>query len=341
MQDVARHAGVSVMTVSNVVNEHPHVRKATREKVVASIAELGYRVNTTARSLRQGRTGVIGLAIPEIDRPYFGLLSTLLIERAREHDYEIVIEQTGSRREGEMDAIQHSRLRSYDGLLLHAAQLAQDDAALLRGDYPIVVLGERAHSAPVDHVVMANEAGGALAARHLIERGCRRLAMVGGRPWSPGDVDVATIRTKGFVEAIESAGLPFEPEQVVRTRYGLEESRDAVRGLLRDVPDVDGVFCATDWVAFGVLRGLADAGKSVPGDVRIVGFDDVPQAEFTTPSLTSIAPDHEAMADAAVRLLVGRISGERARDDYQEVVGQVTLRVRESSGADLRVVPPA
>jgi DNA-binding LacI/PurR family transcriptional regulator len=84
-------------------------------------------------------------------------------------------------------------------------------------------------------------------------------------------------------------------------------------------------------VAFGVLRGLIDAGKRVPGDVRVVGFDDVPQAEFTTPSLTSIAPDHLAMADAAIRLLVGRISGDRARDDYQEVVGQVTLRARESS----------
>jgi DNA-binding LacI/PurR family transcriptional regulator len=155
--------------------------------------------------------------------------------------------------------------------------------------------------------------------------------MVGGRLWSPGDVDVATIRTKGFVEEIEAAGLPFEPTQIVQTRYGLKESRDAVQGLLRDVPDVDGVFCATDWVAFGVLRGLIDAGKRVPGDVRVVGFDDVPQAEFTTPSLTSIAPDHLAMADAAIRLLVGRISGDRARDDYQEVVGQVTLRARESS----------
>ena len=331
MQDVARHAGVSVMTVSNVVNEHPHVRTATREKVVAAIAELGYRVNTTARSLRQGRTGVAGLAVPEVDRPYFGMLANLLIERAHEHDYEIVIEQTGSRREGEMDAIQHSRLRSYDGLLLHAAQLAQDDAMLLRGDYPIVVLGERSYSAPVDHVVMANEEGGRLAAEHLVAAGCRKVAMMGGRFWTPGDNDVATVRTKGFADALAEAGMAFEAPQVRETRYALEESCAAVRGLFEDVPDVDGIFCATDWVAFGVLRGLADIGKRVPEDVKVVGFDDVPQAEFTTPSLTSIAPDHEAMADAAVRLLVGRISGERSRDDYQEVVGQVTLRERESS----------
>ncbi|HMR47621.1 MAG TPA: LacI family DNA-binding transcriptional regulator [Arachnia sp.] len=331
MQDVARHAGVSVMTVSNVVNGHPQVRDSTRAKVTASIAELGYLVNTTARSLRQGRTGVIGLALPEIDRPYFGMLSALLIARAREHDYEVVIEQTGSRRESEMDAILHSRLRSYDGLLLHAAQLQQEDAALLRSDYPIVVLGERSYSSPVDHVVMANEEGGALVARHLIERGCRRLAMVGGRLSSPVDVDVATVRTKGFVSAVREAGLPLTDAQVVETPYELAECREAVGRLLREVPDVDGIFCATDWVAFGVLRGLADAGRRVPQDVRVVGFDDVPQAAFTVPALTSVAPDHEAMADAALSLLVGRISGRRTRDDYQAVVGKTVLRERESS----------
>ena len=97
MQDVARHAGVSVMTVSNVINDHPHVRDTTRAKVLASIAELGYHVNTAARNLRQGRTGVIGLAVPDIDRPYFGLLARLLIDRAAAHGYELVIEQTSAR----------------------------------------------------------------------------------------------------------------------------------------------------------------------------------------------------------------------------------------------------
>ena len=94
MQDVARRAGVSVMTVSNVVNEQPHVRAATRSKVLAAITELGYHVNTAARSLRQGRTGVIVLAVPEIDRPYFGLLATLLIERAAARGYDVLLEQT-------------------------------------------------------------------------------------------------------------------------------------------------------------------------------------------------------------------------------------------------------
>src|SRR5690606_37862171 len=122
MHDVALHAGVSVMTVSNVVNGRPHVRASTRERVLASIAELGYHVNTTARSLRQGRSGVIGLAIPEIDRPYFGHLATLLIERARERGFDLVVEQTDASRDRELDAISRSRLRNYDGLVLSAVQ---------------------------------------------------------------------------------------------------------------------------------------------------------------------------------------------------------------------------
>lgn len=331
MADVARHAGVSVMTVSNVVNDHPHVRAETRARVLASIAALGYRVNTTARSLRQGRTGVIGLAVPEIDRPYFGMLAAQCVERAAERGYGLVIEQTGSRREAELDAILHSRLRSYDGLLLHASHLVDEDAALLRGDHPVVVLGERAYRAPIDHVLMANEAGGALAARHLIDIGCRRIAMLGGRVASADDIDVATSRTRGFLTALADAGRPADPGLVWPTPYTLQDAHRAMQQLCREVPGVDGVFCATDLVAFGALRAAADLGLQVPRDVAIIGFDDVPEAAYRTPSLTSVAPDHAAMVDAALDLLVRRIAGERDAEDYREVIGPVALVAREST----------
>lgn len=291
---------------------------------------MGYTVNATARNLRQGRTGVIGLALSEIDRPYFGMLSALIVERARLHDYEVVIEITGDRREGEMAAIQHSRLRSYDGLLLYASKLSHEDSHLLRGECPIVLFGERAYTAPVDHVVVANEAGGSLAAEHLIERGCTRLAMVGGR-WG-GEHDVATARTEGFVTAARRAGLTLEPEAVRETAYALPAARAAASDLIAELPGVDGILCATDWVAFGVLRGLADRGVRVPDDVLVVGFDDVEQAAYHTPSLTSIAPDLSGMADAALRLLVERIAGERSPGEFEEVVGTVALHARESTG---------
>jgi len=331
MQDVARHAGVSVMTVSNVVNGHPHVREQTRERVLSSIDTLGYHVNTAARNLRQGRSGVIGLAVPEVDRPYFGLLATLLIERAAAHGFELVVEQTAASRDRELDALSRSRLRSYDGLILSAVQLHDDDATLLRGDFPLVVLGERSFSEPLDHVVMANEDGAALAAGHLLDRGATRLAVIGGRLGRPDEADVATLRARGFQRGVRARGQTLEAALVRDTELTYEGGRREMLRLIDEGAGVDGVFCTTDVVAIGALRALGDRGLRAPGDVRVVGFDDVPLASYLTPSLTSIAPDHAAMADAVIEMIVGRITGERAEDDHASFVGPVRLVERESS----------
>ncbi|WP_287270673.1 LacI family DNA-binding transcriptional regulator [Microbacterium sp.] len=333
MQDVARHAGVSVMTVSNVINDHPHVRATTRQKVLESISALGYHVNTAARSLRQGKTGVIGLAVPDIDRPYFGMLARLLIDRAAAHGYELVIEQTHASREREVDAISRSRLRSYDGLFLYAAELRDDDAMLLRGEFPIVVFGEHAYSGPIDHVEMANADGARLATAHLIERGCRRVGILGGRIGDPDDIGVATLRTRGYREALEAAGLAFDPALVRDAEYSYEGGSAQAAALLAEVDDLDGLFCATDVIAIGAMRALHEAGRRVPQDVRVVGFDDVSLAAFTTPSLTSIAPGHDEMADAAMEMVLGRISGERAADDYRSFTGPARLVERESTAS--------
>lgn len=333
MQDVARRAGVSVMTVSNVVNEQPHVRPATRAKVLEAISELGYHVNTAARSLRQGRTGVIVLAVPEIDRPYFGLLATLLIERAAARGYDLLVEQTAARRDRELDAIARSRLRSYDGLILSAVRLHDDDAGLLRGDFPIVLLGERSYTRPLDHVLMANEEGAALATRHLIERGCSRIAMLGGRIGAPDDIDVGTLRGRGHLAALAEAGWRVDERLVRPVEFTYEGGHRATHALLDEWGDVDGLFCATDLVAVGALRALADRGVRVPDEVKVVGFDDVPLASFLTPSLTSVAPDHEAMADAVISMVVDRIEGARPADDYRVFTAPVRLAERESTRA--------
>ena len=333
MQDVARRAGVSVMTVSNVVNEQPHVRPATRAKVLEAISELGYHVNTAARSLRQGRTGVIVLAVPEIDSPYFGLLATLLIERAAARGYDLLVEQTAARRDRELDAIARSRLRSYDGLILSAVQLHDDDAGLLQGDFPIVLLGERSYTQPLDHVLMANEEGAALATGHLIQRGCSRIAMLGGRIGAPGDIDVGTLRARGHLSALAEAGWRADERLVRPVDFTYEGGHRATHELLDEFGDLDGLFCATDLVAVGAVRALADRGVRVPDEVKVVGFDDVPLASFLTPSLTSVAPDHQVMADAVISMIVDRIEGARPADDYRVFTAPVRLSERESTRA--------
>lgn len=273
---------------------------------------------------------MICLAIPQLDRPYFGLLSSLLAEHAGERGFHLVIEQTGTRAR-EVDAISEARLRSYDGLILSTSFLHDDDSMLLGGDYPIVVLGERSFSTPLDQVAMANVPGGRLATEHLLERGCTKVAIIGGRLGEPDDIDVSTLRTRGWQEALSAAGQELDEHLVRPIDLTLEDGYAATRALIAEGVAVDGLFCATDLVAIGAVRELADQGLRVPDDVRVVGFDDTALTRFTTPSLTVVSPDHGAMVDAAITMIAERIDGLRSPTDARTFVGDVHLVAREST----------
>ena len=319
IHDVAKAAGVSPMTVSNVINDYPHVRPATRERVLEAIAKLDYRVNVAARRLRQGRTGIIGLAVPEIDRPYYGHLAARVIRVAAEHGLRVAIEQTGAVRDHELAAITLSQSLMYDGLILSTVALGDADADLLRVDYPLVALGERLFDAPIAHITMPNIAASHAAVDHLVERGCRRIAFLGGRS---DRVDMLSQRHAGYASALEAAGLEADPRLVVDAGVlDMASGRAAVAELRgRGVP-FDGIFCVTDTVAIGALHALHAAGLQVPSDVKVIGFDAVPESEFTAPGLSSVDPDHDFIARRAVELLVAQIGGSGRSEAIEETSG--------------------
>lgn len=328
--DVAEKAGVSAMTVSNVINDHPHVRDTTRSKVLAAMQELDYRINVSARNLRAGRTGTIGLAVPEFDRPYYGQLAARVVAEAESHGYRVVLEQTGARRDAELESLTMSRNSVYDGLILSAVGLGQADTELLQVDNPLVILGERIFEGPVDHVAMPNVEGARLAVEHLLAQGCRRIAMVDAP--RPGEVTVASLRLDGLRLAHEQAGVDPVPELLLSGHeFSMAAGARAVRELIAAGHAFDGVFCVTDTVGMGVLRGLADAGIRVPDDVRVAGFDDVPESAFLVPGLTTIDPDHGFMATTAVERLVRRIEGDRS--PAREFMATPRLVVRGSSAS--------
>jgi len=329
IQDVAKAAGVSPMTVSNVINDHPNVRPATREKVLEAMALLDYRVNVAARNLRKGRTGTIGLAVPEVDSAYYGLLAAAIIAAASRRGLRVSIEQTASR-DNELDALSLSRNRLYDGLILSAAGMGQGDAERLRVDHPVVILGDRIFGAPVDHVAMPNLDASHAATRHLIDRGCRRIAIVCG---AVEEVDTSSLRITGYRKALEDAGLSADRALVQQVdRLGMREGAERAREMAKSGLDFDGVFCVTDALAMGVLRGLADVGTRVPGQVKVIGFDNVSESEFFIPSLSSVDPDHDGMAERAVDLLIRRIEQTQPPARHQDVVGGFSLVIRESTG---------
>jgi DNA-binding LacI/PurR family transcriptional regulator len=329
IRDIATAAGVSPMTVSNVINKRPHVAAATRERVLEAIDHLDYRVNVAARNLRRGRTHTIGLAVPEIDRPYWGQLAAAVIEHGERLDLTVVIEQTGRSRENELNALALSRVRMYDGLILSAVGLGAADRDLLKVDYPIVILGERIFQSPVDHVAMANTDGARAAVEHLIAQGRRRIAIAHGP--LVDDVDVSSLRHAGYRQALEAHGIPFDPSLVVEFEtFDPASGAEAVHRLRSAGTDFDAVFCVTDYVALGVLRGLTDASLRVPEDVHVVGFDNNEFGRFVVPSLTSVDPDYDEMARRAVDLLANRI--EHADAEPVELVSTFRVVPRESTG---------
>ncbi|WP_415854098.1 LacI family DNA-binding transcriptional regulator [Sinomonas sp. G460-2] len=328
IRDIAKAAGVSPMTVSNVLNSRPHVKDTTREKVLKTIDELDYRVNVAARNLRRGRTHTIGLAVPEVDRPYFGQLGAAVIEHGARHGLHVVIEQTGRSKENELTALALSRLRLYDGLILSAVGLGESDVDLLRVDFPVVILGERIFQGPVDHVAMPNIEGAQAAVGRMIERGCRRIAALHGA--ITGDVDASSLRHEGYRRALREHGIDEDPQLTfVLDDFSPEGAAKAVADAIAGGARFDGLFCVTDYVALGAVRALADAGIAVPGDVKVMGFDDVQASKFLTPSLSSVNPSHDLMAATAVDLLVARIEGKAG--DPVEFVAPFEVIEREST----------
>ena len=314
MADVARLAGVSIKTVSNVLNDYPYIRDATRDRVLAAVDELGYQVNITARSLRSGRTGMIGLAVPELGQPYFGELADAILAAGRRHGVQVLIEPTGYSREGELAALREAKRGALDGLLFSPAVLVQDDVALVEeATYPLVMLGEQIFSAKVDHVSMRNVEGARAATELLLDHGRRNIAVI-GLLHKPG-AGASDLRFEGYQAALAARGLAADERLFGWADDGWHRGNGAramARILDSGVP-VDGVFALNDALAIGAMFELRVRGHSVPADVAVVGFDNIEDAQFSRPALTTVDPGLHEIADTAVQLLCRRIDERRAR----------------------------
>jgi DNA-binding LacI/PurR family transcriptional regulator len=303
MIDVAREAGVSAMTVSNVINGRPGVSADTRLRVLAAIAKLGYQVNLAARHLRAGRTGAVGLIVPDLDGPYYAQLATRLAEGVEEHGLHLVLERTGASRERELEAISFGRLRMYDGVVISLLRVDAADLEQLSFDTPVVFIGERPVPDRFDHVMMDNVGGALLATQRLLESGSKRIAIIGGTHDDDID-DMPTLRTRGYRQAHLELGVEFDERLVVRIEsFTMKGGYDALMRLHESGVPFDAAFVLTDAAAMGVLRALADLRLHVPRDVQVIGFDNGIETEFLTPRLSSVEPGNEAMADMVLDLL--------------------------------------
>jgi DNA-binding LacI/PurR family transcriptional regulator len=330
MSDVAREAGVSVMTVSNVLNGRSNVGAGTRLHVLDVVDRLGYEINLTARRLRSGRTGTVGLIVPRFDLHYYGELASLISDALAADRMHLVVEQSGASRERELSALSLARLQQYDGVLLSAVGLDTADLDRIHPDLPIVLLGEQDVPDRYHRVQMGNAAGARLATEHLITHGARRIAVLGGKLTAPHP-DMATHRASGWSAALADAGLDPSPEFVIPLHdYSIAEARATIVDVMAAGLEIDGIFAVTDEVAIGAMAGLHDAGLRVPDDVQLVGFDNLEISQHLAPGLTTVDPDRPTMVAEALRLL--RLQFEDKNAAPEHVVSTVSLVTRGSTG---------
>ncbi|HEU4674273.1 MAG TPA: LacI family DNA-binding transcriptional regulator [Candidatus Limnocylindrales bacterium] len=335
LEEVARVAGVSRATVSRVVNDSPRVSPDVRQAVERAIESLGYVPNRAARSLVTRRSDSVAVVITEptgrlFSDPFFPRLLRGISAELAGRDRQLVLVMPESAAD-ERRAAAYLSAGHVDGVLL--TSLHGDDALpreLLARGVPVVVGGRPIHGEQVSYVDVDNRAGGREAVAHLAARGRRTIATIAG----PHDMAVGIDRLAGYRDGLTAAGLAADPGLVAEADFTHDGGARAMRSLLDARPDLDAVFAASDAMAAGALSELLAAGRRVPEDVAVVGYDDSPIAAATRPPLTSVRQPIEEMGREMARLLVESIGrGERA---IRRVVLATELVTRASTEVKAR-----
>jgi DNA-binding LacI/PurR family transcriptional regulator len=332
MHDVAKLAGVSIKTVSNVINDYQYLKPETRARVQDAIDELGYRPNLSARGLRSGKTGVISLIIPDLRNAYFAELADEVMRAAEDKGLSVIIEQSNGDRDRELSLLTGPRTSMIDGILYSVLGLGEDDAHLLeRIQTPMVLLGERIFHGPTDHVTMRNTESTKAATEYLLSLGRKRIVAFGAHR---GEViGSAGLRLDGYRQALAEAGIAYDESLIseVGGWYRLEGAQ-SMQALLASGVEFDGVVAFSDVIALGAMRVMQEAGIRIPEDVAVIGFDDIDETRYTLPTLSTIDPGRAEIARVAVGYLQERIAQGENIIAPREYFADFTVVSRESTG---------
>lgn len=328
MADIARMAGVSISTVSRALAGNPLIPKTLRDQIVEIARTHGYVVNQSARSLRLRKTDIIGVVIPLphqtgrlISDPFLLEMVGRLVDEIARRGYAVLVHKVIATEPGWLERIIQSQRA--DGLILigqsveHAALNAVADTYRPMVVWGAQLPGQRYCAVGGDHLE-----GGRLAVAHLAGLGRERIAFFGAT-----EAPEAAQRFEGYRRGLAEAGLTFDPALVAPVSHSLQEARDDVARFIASGPSFDAVFAFSDVVALAALEALREAGRSAPGDVAVVGFDDIMLARYGAPPLTTLRQDLEHGAQTMVDLLFRRMAGE----DAPSVMAPVELIVRGSS----------
>ena len=332
IKDIAKHAGVSVATVSYVLNNNRYVSPEKKERVLVAIRELNYAPNAAARGLRAGESRTIGLIVSDISNPFYPDLAKACEDEAQKHGYAVHMINTNDQPERMRQAVAQAREGRIDGLIVTSALEADRELlqSLRERGFPLVLAHRRLEGLDADLVESDNFEGGLMAARHMLRLSHRRIAFMSGVAGSP----ISELREAGYRQAMKEAGIEVAPEWVTSGEAKYAASYERMLGYAEMPPSVrpTAFINMNDIGAMGVLDAAADRGLRVPEDVAVMGFDDLFLAAFRSVRLTTVRIPRYELGRRATELLLDRLSD--AGRDARHVVLPVELIVRGTCGGE-------
>jgi LacI family transcriptional regulator len=327
MRDVAQEAGVSIKTVSRVVNEQGEIRDETRERVLAAIDQLGYRPSKVARALVTSRTDTIGLLIGDIQNPYFSEVARGVLDFAQEQEYDVFLCNTDGAPKTEMRAIYSLIDHNIDGAIIYPSWKNKDwIPKFARLSCPLVLVNSKTEpKLGVSLVRTEFRKGANLAVKYLIEKGHQQIGMIVGEVNPIEKIN----RVCGYREALESNGLQFREDWVILGTPEMEHGAAATKELLSKYPEVTAIFCYNDLLAMGAVQSCKEMGLKVPEDIAIIGFDNIRFSALIHPALTTIHVDKYEIGKRSASLLMRML--REPDQDYPVQYVDTELVIRESA----------
>lgn len=333
IRDVAEKAGVSLATVSHVINNTRYVSDTVRDKVIEAMKAVGYHPNALARSLRRGQTHTIGLILPDSSNPFFAEVGRVIEDEAYKQGYSVVLCNTEGSSEKESHYINVLTEKQMDGIIFLAGGDRPEPLELLLDQKIFAVLVDEEvpdYTTTVDVVVTDNYGGGFTATEHLIKLGHQRIACITG----PSPVTLSAHRVTGYRDALSKNNLQYDPSLVLRGDFHQETGYAQTQVLLAQQERPTAIFACNDLMAMGALRAAFDMGLRVPQDLAIIGFDDIDFASFTIPPLTTIAQPKHEMGRLAIQLLMDRMTNKDHQ--FEHTCLNTQLIIRGSCGAVMK-----
>lgn len=330
LKELAERLGVSSMTVSRALNDHPNVSPVTRAKIKQLAQHLNYRPNGIAQSLVQQRTNTIGVIFPEITFSFFPQVLKGIEEVAYQAGFHIIITISNDQTEREREAIHSLEAKRVDGILISLAQNTVDSASfeyLKRERIPFVFFDRNLNGFDANCVLINDREAAARITEHLIQIGYKTLGHLAG----PMTLSICRDRMAGFTSALQKYHLPIIPEFIIETKFDQRSGYEAMRQLLRRDPLPRAIFVATDPMAISAYQAIKEAGLKVPDDIAVVGFADLDAASIVAPSLTTIRQPAYEMGKMSAQILLEDIYKQTPTYD-QKIILDTQLIIRESCG---------